>query len=382
MAVEEGRQITRDILNILHLEDDPKDAELIFAHLCEGFFDCHITRVVTCAEYLAALDSKPFDLILADYSLPMFDGLSALTLARERGIETPFILVSGALGEEVAIETLKRGATDYVLKQRLERLVPAVQRALREAGERDERRVAERALLESAERMRFMMESMPQKIFTARPNGEMDYFNEQWMEFTGLSFDQIKDWGWTQFIHPEDLEETVRCWRQSIDTGEPFQMEHRFQRADGVFRWHLSRAQALCDASGKIRMWIGSNTDVDEQKRAAEALRASGRDSRSEQATTARGGREPSSHQKQSASPIRDGGHAMSRRRRKYSHPGNATAGHPYSHARLTARGIDLGSQDTDRWLGDHFPQVCPRKRTADDAGAGRWAASHCHRGG
>jgi PAS domain S-box-containing protein len=127
-----------------------------------------------------------------------------------------------------------------------------------------------KALRESAERLRFMAESMPQKIFTARPNGEVDYFNRQWMEFTGLSFEQIKNWGWTQFIHPDDVKENIWQWQRSIDTGEPFQIEHRFRRADGEYRWHLSRAHAMRDAKGKIVMWISSNTDIDDMKRAEE----------------------------------------------------------------------------------------------------------------
>ncbi|MEK6321780.1 MAG: chemotaxis protein CheB [Acidobacteriota bacterium] len=129
---------------------------------------------------------------------------------------------------------------------------------------------AQEALRQSAERFRFMAESMPQKMFTARPNGEMDYFNQQWTEFTGLSFDQIKDWGWTQFIHPDDVEENIRSWQHSIDTGGPFQLEHRFRRADGEYRWHLSRALAMRDAEGKVSMWIGSTTDIDDVKRAEE----------------------------------------------------------------------------------------------------------------
>lgn len=125
---------------------------------------------------------------------------------------------------------------------------------------------AEIALRKSEERLRFMAESMPQKIFTARPNGDVDYFNQQWMEFTGLSFEQIRDWGWTQFIHPDDVAENVRRWQHSLDTGEPFQFEHRFRRADGVYRWHLSRALPMRDENGTIKMWIGSNTDIHEQK--------------------------------------------------------------------------------------------------------------------
>jgi PAS domain S-box-containing protein len=127
--------------------------------------------------------------------------------------------------------------------------------------------------LSARERLRFMAESMPQKIFTATSNGDVDYFNAQWMEFTGLSFEQIKDWGWTQFIHPEDVEENVRLWQRSIGTGEPFQFVHRFRRADGIYRWHLSRARPMRDAEGKISIWIGSNTEIHEQKEKEAELR-------------------------------------------------------------------------------------------------------------
>ncbi|MDQ2743207.1 MAG: ATP-binding protein [Chloroflexota bacterium] len=125
----------------------------------------------------------------------------------------------------------------------------------------------EQSLPDREERLRFMTEFMPQKIFTAKPNGDVDYFNPPWSEFTGLSFEEIRDWGWTQFIHPDDVEENVRRWRRSIDTGEPFEFEHRFRRADGTYRWHLSRARVMRDEDGKALMWIGSNTDIDDQKR-------------------------------------------------------------------------------------------------------------------
>lgn len=134
---------------------------------------------------------------------------------------------------------------------------------------------ARHALAESETRIRLMAESMPQKIFTAKPNGDVDYFNPQWMEFTGLSFERIRDWGWTQFIHPDDLAETVRAWQHSIDTGEPFQLEHRFRRADGEYRWHISRAVAMRDDEAKVVMWVGSNTDVDDVKKVSEVLRHS-----------------------------------------------------------------------------------------------------------
>jgi PAS domain S-box-containing protein len=101
----------------------------------------------------------------------------------------------------------------------------------------------------------------------------VDYFNRQWTEFTGLSFEQIKNWGWTRFIHPDDLDENLRLWKHSIETGEPFHFEHRFRRADGKYRWHLSRVCAMRDANDDISMWIGSNTEIHEQKEKEEALR-------------------------------------------------------------------------------------------------------------
>jgi len=123
------------------------------------------------------------------------------------------------------------------------------------------------------ERFAFMAESMPQKIFTAGPAGESVYLNKLWMDFTGLSFEQIRDWGWTQFIHPDDLEEGLRIWRHCVATGEPLQMTARFRRADGVYRWHLNRARPMRDADGEIRLWIGSSTEIHEQKETEEELR-------------------------------------------------------------------------------------------------------------
>ena len=127
-------------LRILLLEDDLQDAKLIQDLLETDHFVCEITCVQTRAEFLAALKSGGIDLILADYQLPSFDGLSALELARSERPDLPFIFVSGMIGEETAVDALRIGATDYILKPRLARLVPAVQRALSEARERAERR--------------------------------------------------------------------------------------------------------------------------------------------------------------------------------------------------------------------------------------------------
>jgi PAS domain S-box-containing protein len=135
-----------------------------------------------------------------------------------------------------------------------------------------DRKSAERAARVGAERFRFLAESMPQMIFTAAPNGDIDYFNQQWSTFTGLSLDDIKDWRWTKFIHADDVKETSRRWRESLDKGQPFESQHRVRRADGVYRWHLSRATPMRDGDNDITMWISSNTDIEDQKRTEDDL--------------------------------------------------------------------------------------------------------------
>ena len=136
------------------LEDDASDAELTRFALRKGALNFSMARVETRDEYIRELDEHPPELILSDYSLPGFNGHDALAIAQEKCPETPFIFVTGTMGEEVAIETLKSGATDYVLKTRLSRLMPAVNRALIEAQARVQHRRAQEQLRESHEQLR------------------------------------------------------------------------------------------------------------------------------------------------------------------------------------------------------------------------------------
>jgi two-component system, cell cycle sensor histidine kinase and response regulator CckA len=145
---------TRSHVRILHLEDDPNDAELIQAALEADGLPVAFETVATREEFAAALERGGFDLILSDYSLPGFDGIAALHLARVSAPDVPFIIASGQLGEEAAVEGVRSGATDYVLKQRLSRLGPSVRRALAEADERNKRRQAEEALHKSEAQLR------------------------------------------------------------------------------------------------------------------------------------------------------------------------------------------------------------------------------------
>ena len=143
-------------LRVLHLEDDLRDAELVREMLLSEGIACDIVRVDTQAAFLGALEHGGFDLIFADYSLPAFDGISALNIAKERAPDIPFIFITGKMGEDRAIETLKHGATDYILKDNLSRLVPSVNRALRELREKMEHKQADEELKESQKRLRHL----------------------------------------------------------------------------------------------------------------------------------------------------------------------------------------------------------------------------------
>jgi PAS domain S-box-containing protein len=255
-------------LRILLLEDDLQDAKLIQDLLEADHFVCEITCVQTRAEFLAALKSGGIDLILADYQLPSFDGISALELARSERDDLPFIFVSGMIGEEAAIDALRIGATDYILKPRLARLVPAVQRALREARERAERRVVAEAARQNEKELLDVIEAIPTMAFTTLADGSSAWVNRRWVEYTGLSVDSTSGAGWQSAVHPDDVDGHVNKWQVSIASGEPFESEARHRSANGEYRWFLVRAVPLRDETGRIRKWYGTLTDIEDRKRA------------------------------------------------------------------------------------------------------------------
>jgi PAS domain-containing protein len=153
-------------LRILNLEDNERDAELTEEMISARWPECRFIRVDSREDFLAALD-EDLDLILSDYTMPGFNGREALLLSREKRPEVPFLFVSGTIGEDAAVEALKNGATDYVLKHRLMRLIPAVDRALREVEEHSERERAEEAMRQSEHKYRELFESLNDAAFLA-----------------------------------------------------------------------------------------------------------------------------------------------------------------------------------------------------------------------
>ena len=180
-------QLISKIIHVLVLEDDVNDAELNIRELRRAGYEPHWKRVETEADYLAELDSLP-DLILSDFSLPHFDGLRAAKLLRARGLDIPFILVSGTVGEEIAVKAMQHGATDYLLKDRIARLGAVVERALEDRRLRDERRQADKRLLDSEMRYRRLFEAAKDGILILDANsGAIVDVNPFLMEMLGYS---------------------------------------------------------------------------------------------------------------------------------------------------------------------------------------------------
>jgi signal transduction histidine kinase/CheY-like chemotaxis protein len=258
-------------LRILLLEDNDRDAELIQELLEADHFVCEVTRVQTRAEFIAGLENSCINLILADYKLPSFDGLSALKLALDARPDLPFIFVSGTLGEEVAIEAVKFGATDYVVKSRLSRLVPSVQRALREARERAERKNAEEALRRNEMYLAEAQRLSHTGSFGWDPaSGEIYWSDETYRIFEcELTIEPT-----VQIVldrtHPDDrmrLRQIID--RASIERSE-FTAEHRLLMADGSVKYVRAVAHPSTGEDPESFVFVGAVMDITERKRAEE----------------------------------------------------------------------------------------------------------------
>lgn len=259
------------VLRILLLEDSLLDAELIHANLSDAGIDCELVRVETRADFVAALEKGSFDLILADYALPSFDGISALEIARTTCPELPFIFVSATLGEELAIETLKNGATDYVLKQRLGRLAPSVHRALREAKERNQRKQAEAALRDALQKLTFHVENSPLAVIEWDCDFRVSWWSKEAERLFGWCAAEVigkhpYDW---QFVFPEDFEAVNSRMSRLLGGSEQRNIsDNRNYTKNGSVvycEWYNS---VLLDRSGKPVSVLSLILNVTERKRA------------------------------------------------------------------------------------------------------------------
>jgi diguanylate cyclase (GGDEF)-like protein/PAS domain S-box-containing protein len=311
------KRISKLALRILHLEDDRNDAELVQETLLSEGISCDVVRVETRTDFLTALEQGVFDIILADYALPSFDGLSALAIMKKKYPDIPFIFVSGAMGEELAIETLKNGATDYVLKHRLSRLVPALHRALMEVEGRNKRKQAEEelrkyqehleelvenrtaelkktndklqleimerkrteeALRESEHSYRTLGENLPGIVFRVfiRENSRIKFFNKISQAMTGYNDEELEDdeiCSIESMILQEDRPKIVAEVKCAILDNRPFTVEYRFRHKDGSIRYFLEKGTPIYGKDGNPLYIDGVIFDITEHKQIEEKLK-------------------------------------------------------------------------------------------------------------
>jgi PAS domain S-box-containing protein len=317
-------------VRVLLVEDDEDDYVLTRDLLSEIKGNpYHLDWVKEYDAALAAMTANWYDVYLLDYRLGARNGLELLHEVLRRGCKGPIILLTGQGEWEVDVEAMRAGAADYLTKGQidatlLERAVRyAIERrrdreALRQAHEDLERRVRERTaeLHASETHFRQLADAMPQIVWTARPDGTLDYCNRRWFEYTGFTEEQTFSFpegtqgqqagGWKSILHPEDVAVCEQKWVWAVRTAEPYQVEFRFKdRRSGGYRWHLGRAVPVRDDSGHVVRWFGTCTDIDDQKRAEEALRDADRRKDEFLAMLAHELRNP-------LAPIRDGLHILS----------------------------------------------------------------------
>jgi PAS domain S-box-containing protein len=260
-------------IRILIVEDLPTDAELAEWEIRKAIGPCEFRRVETRQDYVAALGTFQPDLIVSDYRLPYFDGLAALKLALERAPLTPVLIWTGSLNEDIAVECMKAGAVNYVIKEHIKRLGPAVIHALEEKRVRQERLRAEQALRESEERFRSLYENTTIGLYRTTPDGRILMANPAAVRMLGYhSFDELAQ---------RDLEKGGFApsylrgeFRQQLEsTGVVIGLESAWIRQDGTTIFVRESARAIRDEQGQIQYYDGSFEDITERKQAEEALR-------------------------------------------------------------------------------------------------------------
>lgn len=257
-------------LRILMLEDVAADAELVEHQLQRGGILFSSKRVDTKEGFLKELRDFSPDLILADYSLPQFDGMSALAIAQEQSPEVPFILITGTMGEEFAIETLKKGATDYVLKQRLSRLVPSVKRALREVEEKIELKRAE-------ERLRLLtsvVEQASEGVAVVDLEGNLLFLNDAFAIMHGYTPDELIGKHLSIFHIPEQMPAVEAANREILKKGK-FSGKIWHVRRDGTVFPSLMHNSVLRDDAGDLIGMIGTLRDITDIEETEDALKKS-----------------------------------------------------------------------------------------------------------
>lgn len=265
----------RKPLEILHLEDNEVEAEFFSLMIRRGGIECNITVTPTKEDFLRELPKPGRDLILSDNAIPQFSGKEALVLARNLRPDLPFIFLSGSIGEDAAIEALKTGATDYILKDRASRLSTAIQRALKEKEEQENRRKAEEALRRSEERYALAAQGANDGLWDWDLKSDAVYFSPRWKAMLGHKDEEIGSSPdeWLSRVHPEEADVIrLQIDRHLKGASAKLECECRMRTRQGGYIWVLCRGIAIRDVEGKAYRMAGSLGDTTERKRAEEQL--------------------------------------------------------------------------------------------------------------
>jgi diguanylate cyclase (GGDEF)-like protein/PAS domain S-box-containing protein len=266
-------------LRVLIVEDAEDDALQVLRLLKRGGYAVGHDRVDSLEGMRAALDRQVWDIVICDFSMPGFDGRAALALLRERNADLPFIVVSGTIGEDAAVAMMKAGASDYVMKDNLARLVPAVQRELRDAKARREHRRAEEALEESQLRFRQLAENIREVFWLSDPSkNEILYVSPAYEDIWGRRAEALysSPRDWIEAIHPEDRGRVLEAAQTKQARGD-YDEEYRITRPDGSIRWIRDQGFPVLGEDRKIIRLAGVAEDITERKRAEGELRESER---------------------------------------------------------------------------------------------------------
>jgi two-component system cell cycle sensor histidine kinase/response regulator CckA len=248
-------------LCFLHLEDNVPDSELVSEVILQEWPHCRIERVQTRGEFLSALRDNRLDLILSDFTMPGFNGLSALALAGQYCPETPFIFLSGTIGEDAAVEALKNGATDYVIKDRMGRLVPVIHRALQAVRESKIRRETERKLREQAE----LLDKARDAICVTDVEGRITYSNHSAGRLFGWAGTDVQGQPFSQLLFKLGCTSQAEVAHQTLKSADSWTGELRIPDKNGGHLVVESRWTLVRDAEGQTQSVLIINTDITEQ---------------------------------------------------------------------------------------------------------------------
>ncbi|MDB6067461.1 MAG: multi-sensor hybrid histidine kinase [Pedosphaera sp.] len=259
-------------LRILVVEDNAADLEMLERELRRSNLSFTLHHVHKEADFLKGLEDFNPEIVLADYTLPAFTGMEALTLFRQRNVDAPFICVSGTIGEESAVELMRQGATDFVPKGRIQKLVPAIQRALREVAQRQEQRRAETLLRNSESRFRALFEGAGTGIAVEDLQGKIVETNRALQQMLGYTAEELQQITRRDFTHAGEQKEDEEHFKRLL-AGEAnhYQIEERFVRKDGRMIWGRLTVSMVRDAAGQPQFPLAMIEDITERQRAEEA---------------------------------------------------------------------------------------------------------------